>query len=501
MTKRITLILISLILSFIFVFNVFCEEIGLRILYVNDFHGFAEEKKSIFTGKMVGGIPNLAGLIDKLRKEKQSLLLSAGDMIQGSNWANLFQGRSVIEVMNLMGFDAMTLGNHEFDFGVDVLRQRIAEANFPCLGANIIGIPEVKPYVIKELKGIKIGIIGLITDETPIYTHPDNVKGVIFQSPFDAATTWIKELRKRVDIIIILSHLGFHNDMILAQKVDGIEIIIGGHSHTRIERPVLVGNTVILQAWEHGKVLGVLDITWQDGKIKDVSGRLEEVEPSNKIKNTQVVEIVKQYKKRMKRFIEEEIGQTETYLDGENAKKMETNFGNLVTDIIRERAQSDIAIINGGSIKMDIEKGIINMDQIYNALPFNNYVVSIKMKGKDIIEALKHGVNTKEDNTGRFPQVSGIRFTFSRVNGKEAIIKEVLFKGMPLDPLGEYKVAITNFLLAGGDGYKVFGGNINTHKVMFQEPGKWVRDLVIEYIRNKKSINPVVEGRIIEIRQ
>ncbi len=500
MTKRITLILISLILSFIFVFNAFCEEIGLRILYVNDFHGFAQEQKSNFTGKMVGGIPYLAGLIDKHRKEKQSLLLSAGDMIQGSNWANLFQGRSVIEVMNLMGFDAMTLGNHEFDFGVDVLRQRIAEANFPCLGANIIGIPEVKPYIIKELKGIKIGIIGLTLEDTPIYTLPNNVKGLIFQPSIDIAERFVKELRNSVDLIIILSHLGLHNDMLLAQKVDNIDIIVGGHSHTKIERPILIGRSIIVQAWEHGKTLGILDLTIKDGKIKDFSGRLEDIMPSKMIKNNEVMKIVKQYNNKLKNFVRQKVGMTETDLDGENAKKMETNFGNLVTDIIRERAQSDIAIINGGSIKMGIGRGIINMGQIYNALPFNDYIVSIKMKGKDIIEALEHGVNTRDDNAGRFPQVSGIKFTFSREKGKEAIIKEVLFKGMPIDPHGEYKVAITNFLLAGGDGYKVFGGNINTHKVMFQEPGKWVRDLVIEYIKDKKSIYPMVEGRIIEIK-
>ncbi len=295
MTKRITSILISLILSFIFVFNAFCQEIGLRILYVNDFHGFAIEQKSSFTGKMVGGVSYLAGLIDKLRKEKQSLLLS-GDMIQGSNWANLFHGRSVIEVMNLMGFDATTLGNHEFDFGVDALRQRIAEANFPCLGANIIGLAEVKPYIIKEFKGIKIAIIGLTLDDTPIYTLPDNVKGLIFQPSVDVAEKLVKELRHSVDLIIILSHLGLHKDMLLAQKIDDIDIIVGGHSHTKLERPILIGRSIIVQAWEHGKVLGVLDLTLKDGKIKDFSGSLEEVAPSDMIKNNEVMKILKRKK-------------------------------------------------------------------------------------------------------------------------------------------------------------------------------------------------------------
>ncbi|MBP8625634.1 MAG: 5'-nucleotidase C-terminal domain-containing protein [Syntrophorhabdales bacterium] len=500
MKKNFLILLVSVILSVVFALNAFCEEIELRVLYMNDFHGFAEEQKSDFKGKMVGGIAYLAGMVDRLRKERQSIFLAAGDMIQGSNWANLFKGRPVIEVMNRMGFDAMVIGNHEFNFGVDILRQRISEASFPCLGANIIGLEGIKPFVIKELKGVKIAITGLTTEETPIYTHPDNVKGLIFQPSSEVAERLVKKLRDRADVIIILSHLGFHNDMILAQRVEGIDIIIGGHSHTKIEKPVSIGKTIIVQAWEHGKVLGVLDLTLKDGKIRDFSGRLEDIVPSDKAKNNDVLKIVKRYKNRLKKVVSEKIGITEVDLDGENGNKRETNFGNLVADIVRERAQSDIAIINGGSIKIGIRKGWITMGQIYDALPFNNYIVSVKMKGKDIIEALRHGTNTREDNAGRFPQVSGISFIFSRVQGGGTIIKEVIFKGRPIDPDGEYTVATTDFLMAGGDGYKVFRGHINSHMFLYQEPGRWIRDLVVDYIRDKKSINPVVEGRIIELK-
>jgi len=337
--KRLYIFLSIIFLVFFISSFALCEDTVIRLLYVNDFHGFAEEQRSDFTGGMVGGAPYLAGMIDRLRQDRPSLLLSAGDMIQGSNWANLFQGKSVIEIMNRMGFDAMALGNHEFDFGIDTLKERIKEARFPYLGANIIGLEGIQPFIIKELKGVRIAIIGLATEETPIYTHPDNVRGLIFQLPFDTAERCIKELRDKVDVIIVLSHLGFHNDMVLAQKVGDIDVIVGGHSHTKIEKPVLIGKTVIVQAWEHGKVLGVLDLTLRDGAIKDHNGYLLDIRPTGKIKNKDVAEIVKKYQKKLNGLVRQRIGETESYLDGVNGVKRETNFGNLVTDIIRERVQ------------------------------------------------------------------------------------------------------------------------------------------------------------------
>ncbi|MCX8111092.1 MAG: 5'-nucleotidase C-terminal domain-containing protein [Syntrophorhabdaceae bacterium] len=500
MKKRILIFLSIIFIIFFVSFNALCEDIDIRVLYVNDFHGFAEEQKSDFTGGMVGGATYIGGMVDRLRQERPSLLLSAGDMIQGSNWANLFYGKSVIEIMNIMGFDAMTIGNHEFDFGIDALKERMKDARFPFLGANIIGIEGIQPFIVRQLKDIKIAIIGLATEETPIYTHPDNVRGLVFQSAFDTAEIFIKELRDKVDMIIILSHLGLHNDMVLAQKIGGIDVIVGGHSHTKIEKPVLIGKTIIVQAWEHGKVLGVLDLTLRDGEIKDYKGYLIDIKPSARIKNKEVEEVVKKYQRKIRGIVKQKIGETEVDLDGVNSVRRETNFGNLVSDAIKQRTQSDIVIINGGSIKMGIGRGPITMGQIYNALPFNNYIVAIKMKGKDIIEALRHGTSTRENNSGRFPQVSGIRFSFSRDRPGESTIREVAFRGEPIELEKEYNVATTDFLMAGGDGYRVFGGYINSHIILHKEPGKWVRDLVVEYIKTRKKVNPVVEGRITEIK-
>lgn len=193
--KRLNIILCSIFL-FILVSIAYGEQVKIRILYFNDFHGFAEPHKPFGSDEIYGGIAYLAGEVGRLRKEKASLLLSAGDMIQGNNWTDLFRGESTIGLMNLMRFDAMVVGNHEFDFGQDVLRRRISESKFPVLGANVEGLDFLKPYVVKELHGVRVAIIGVVTEDTPISTDPRNVAGLRFVSPIDTVEKYIKELKK-----------------------------------------------------------------------------------------------------------------------------------------------------------------------------------------------------------------------------------------------------------------------------------------------------------------
>ncbi|MCX5893818.1 MAG: CapA family protein, partial [Deltaproteobacteria bacterium] len=159
------------------------REASLRLLYVNDFHGFAEPYQPLGSTELLGGAAYLAGAVDRRRNERPTLLLAAGDMIQGHNWANLFHGKSSIELMNAMGFDALVVGNHEFDFGQQVLQERIKAARFAVLGANVKGLPWLKPYVIKTIGGIRVAIIGVVTADTPTTTNPRNVAGLQFSPP------------------------------------------------------------------------------------------------------------------------------------------------------------------------------------------------------------------------------------------------------------------------------------------------------------------------------
>jgi 2',3'-cyclic-nucleotide 2'-phosphodiesterase (5'-nucleotidase family) len=511
--KRPNTALLSILLFLLSITFVYGESFELRILYVNDFHGFVEPYKPIGSEELLGGITYLAAKVDELRKEKPSLLLSAGDMIQGNNWANLFKGESVIELMNAMRFDAMVVGNHEFDFGQDALRKRISEANFPILGANVEGLAGLKPYIIKEVKGIKVAIVGAVTEDIPATTHPRNVVGLKFPSPIDMVEKYVKELRENTDVVIVLSHSGYPADRILAEKVKGIDVIVGGHSHAKITKPVNVGNTIVVQAWEHGKALGVLDFVLKEGKITSFEGHLEEITPKMGKEDLRVLAIVKKYNQKMDAVLNVKVGETEVDLDGErrHVRSRETNLGNLMADIVRQVSGADVAIMNGGGIRASIRKGEIRVKDIYTALPFDNYIVAIRLTGRQIGEALEHGVSTVEEE-GRFPQVSGLTFTYSRSGERGLRIKEIFVAGEPINPDRDYIVATNDFLAVGGDKYKIFseaikvsknysiiGGAMKGEKIVYSDSGRWLRDVVVEYIKEKRRVAPRVEGRIREI--
>lgn len=510
---RINIIFISYLLILIFSFSLsFAETIEIRIVHINDFHGFAEGYKPIGSEKPVGGASYLGCVVKKLSNEKPTLLLSAGDMIQGDNWANLTEGKSVIELMNAIGFDAMVVGNHEFDFGQEVLRKRISEAKFPLLGANVLGIDVLKPYVIKDLAGLKIAIIGVLTEDTPTATHPRNVEGLRFLMVEDTLIRYLDELKGKADLFIVLSHIGFHGDRLLAEKIKDIDVIIGGHSHTKIEKPVQIGKAIIVQAWEHGKTLGVLDLTLEKGKIAKFKGYLEEISQERGCEDPSVKAIVDKYSKMVNEILNQKIGIALTDLDGENVRKKETNLGNFIADIIRKTAGAEASIINGGGIRAGIKKGDIKIKDVYSVLPFNNYIVAIKMKGSKIKEALEHGVSAVEEGAGRFPQVSGISFTYDPKAKAGERLREIFIGDKPLEQDKEYTVATNDFLVAGGDGYKAFGetlrsskdydvlgGVIKAEKLIYSDASRYLRDIVADYIRKKNIIEPKTEGRIKEI--
>jgi len=485
-----------------------------RILHVNDFHGFAEPHKPLGSADLLGGAAYLAGEVDRLRREKPSLLLAAGDMLQGSNWANLFRGRSVIELMNAMGFDAMVVGNHEFDYGQEVLKKRIGAAKFPVLGANVEGFPPLKPYTIKQVAGLRVGLIGVTTPDTPVTTHPKNVAGLKFISPETAVKKYLPAVRPQADLVVVLSHQGLEADRDLAAQVPDIDVIVGGHSHTRLEKPQVVNRTIIVQAWEHAKTLGVLDLTLDGGKIVSFSGGLQEIKPAPGTEDPRIRQLVNRYAKRVEAVLRERVGETAVDLDGQtdHVRTRETNLADLVADVMRQKSGADAAIINGGTIRASINQGSITKKQVYAALPFDNYLVAIRLTGAQIQEALEHGVATLGEPSGRFPQVSGLSFTYSRAAPVGSRVKEILIQGRPLDPHREYVVATNDFMAAGGDGYTVFGnairaagdysdlgGALRSRNLAYNDPGTWLRDLVIDYLKAHKQIAPRTEDRIKEV--
>lgn len=480
----------------------------LRILYLNDFHGFARPHQTGDSKTPRGGASWLASRAKQLGKEKPSLFVAAGDMIQGDIWANLFRGESVIKLLNSMGLDVMVVGNHEFDFGQQILIQRIREAKFPMLGANVIGLEGLGKHTMKEIGGVKVALIGVVTVDTPFATHPRNVAGLRFEEPEEVLKALVKRLCPEAELLVVLSHCGYAKDREIAQRVPGIDLIIGGHSHTRLERPVKIGSTLIVQAWEHGKALGVLDLGLEGKEIRKWEGWLEDIWPDRWEPDPIVEEVINHYSRRISDLMGEVVGEAIVDLDGNSVRHEETNLGNLVADVVREFSGAQVAIINGGSIRRGIPSGPVTMEQIYGALPFENYVVAIKLKGAELWRTLEHGLSGR--GSGRFPQVSGLKVVYSPQAPSEKRLRGVWVGGEPIEMDKEYVVAVNDFIAAGGDGYKVFtdligqrgfkeGGDMTLPTVVkFSAPGLRISDLVVEYLRTKGKVGPQKEGRITE---
>lgn len=474
--------------------------VAIRILHVNDFHGFAEPSSAPGVARQVGGIAWLAGEADRLRTEKPTLLLAAGDMIQGNSWTNLFRGEPVIELMNLMRFDVMVVGNHEFDFGREVLRQRVAQARFPVLGANVEGLDFLKPFVIKNVNGVRVAIVGVVTDDTPLSTNPHNVAGLRFYPPAETLATLVPRLREAADVVIVLSHVGYQQDRVLAECVPGIDLIVGGHSPTRLEIPARVGGTLIVQAWDHAKALGVVDISVDNGKVQEIDGRLVDVNPGCGTADQAVLALVANYEKRLEKILAGTTGYAELPLDATAVRKQETNLGDLVADVMRSVSGADAAIVNGGGIRASIPAGPILLRDIYSALPFDNYIVAVRLTGAAVRQALEHGVAQLGKGSGAFPQVSGISFAYDPVAPPGARVGEILIGDRALDPERQYTLATNDYLAAGGDGYTAFAEAAGTdghgEKVVYNDSGRMLREVVAAWLKEKGSVRQPVGNRI-----
>ena len=333
--------------------------------------------------------------------------------------------------------------------------------------------------------------------------------GLTFSTPESAVKKYLPELKRRADIIIVLSHCGFQADKELAARVPGIDVIVGGHSHTKILQPELVGQTIIVQAWEHAKALGVLNLQIKDGKVVGFDGTLQEISHATGAANCQVQDIVARYERQFDSLLHRAIGETQVDLDGKNVRERETNLGDFVADVMRQTAGAEVAIINAGTIRTSIVQGKITVKDIYDVLPFDNYLVAISLTGAQLQAVLEHGVARLEEPSGSFPQVSGLTFTYSRSAPAGSRVKDVIVGGRPLDPQKEYVVATNDYLVAGGDGYTAFGealksagdyanlgGALTSSKLAYNDPGTWLRDLVIAAIQARKTIAPQVDGRI-----
>ena len=481
-------------------------DVTLTILCITDLHGaLLSEDKDFATGKPVGGAAVVGAYIDAERQNAKGpvLVVASGDMMQGSAISNLSRGEAVIEFMNQLGFEACAIGNHEFDWGVDVLKERVRQARFPFLAANIFSGGGTKrpggilPYTIVQKGNLKIGIIGVITEDAPVVINPKSIKGLKFQRPEEIVNKIAAQLRKEgAKVVIVLAHIGGSQEKNgaivgpiagLASKLRGVDAVLGGHSHTIVSGTV--NSIPVMISGSNGIRLGVVRL--KVDVCKGGSSLLEEsvkptfaegVEP-----NKAVASIVESFRKKLAGQLDKVIAvASEPIMRGRG----ESALGDLICDIMRDAVGAAIAYENSGGIRTDLNKGSITGGQIYRIIPFDNTIVTMYLSGKQVKQALEQGTTEKG-----VVQVSGIRYSYKPGDPSGQRIKSVTLEdGMPISPAKLYLVATNDFMANGGDRFTVFqeGKKIRNTQIL-------LRDAVISWMearrRAGKEIAPPELGR------
>lgn len=478
----------------------------LTILHWNDFHAqnipMKITKKQSDDSKLevlVGGYAYLAAYVTKMKAEsKQVLVLHGGDDFQGTPISSITKGMSQIELLNLVKPDAMTLGNHEFDYGADNLRAILPKATFPILAANLFdntkGAPFMKPYEIFERGALRVGVIGMLPSDLDRLTLRDNVKGLDVLPTKKVLNQYIAELRtkKNVNMIVLLSHMGVESDSLTAATVQGIDVIIGGHSHTVLRHPKRVNGVVICQAGAKGRYVGKLDLRFDLDKKKIIfsDGNLIETINSDIEPDPKIAEKVAELEKKVDAGLNEVIGTLTS--DWRRTGKGESNVGNWQCDVIRAYAQTDIAFQNSGGIRKNLVAGPITVRDIWEMNPFGNEFVKFSVTGKQLRSMLEWQVSSIK---GELCQVGGLKYEADLSLPPKSRIISLTVGGKVVDDDRTYSIATNNYV--GGHLYDNFGlpeKEIQVETVYPQLPD---REVFIEYIRKHPKVSSNVEGRII----
>ena len=470
----------------------------LAILHTNDIHGHLSHWQGWegdLKGKTIGGFGRLAGAIAQVRKEAGEgvLLLDAGDLLGDTMIADLTHGKALIAALNHLGYDALTVGNHEPDFGTEALRERMGEAKFPTVAANLVerkgGKLFTKPYVVKKVGGVSVGILGLAYPKTAWTTAAKNVAEVEFQDPVPAVKHYLPKMRDDgAEVIVVLSHLGLGGDKVLAKAVDGIDVIVGGHSHNRMEKVEKVGGTLIVQAGAHGSDLGRLDLTVEKGKITAHRRTLVPLDHDTVPADAAAERFVEELLEPHRKALDEVIGKASGWLvraqtlAGQEAHKRdeESPIDSLFADILREETKADIALLPGVGYGVAIPPGSVTAAQLRQMVPHEGKVVTMRLSGTQVIEVLEQAVeNTFTDDpatkVGGMIQLGGIKFRYDPALAKGHRVWHVERVGGKWEPTAEYTVVTNSMLAGGGHSYRTLtkGEKRTEHGSQYETIRQW----------------------------
>lgn len=440
----------------------------------------------------------LKGCIEKCRlSAKNNILLDAGDDFQGSPVCTLTKGKSQIELLNLIHPDLATLGNHEFDYGAGRLRSYLPLMGFRQVSANLWDKSSNATFapccdtLVRD--GLVIGVVGLAPKQFLSLTLPDNAKTIRMLNTDSVTRSAIASLKSQyhAKLIVVLSHLGVDDDSLLAANVPGIDIIVGGHSHTALFSPRKINGTLIVQAGDRGRWLGRLDlrIDRADGKILSSRDTLIETREGSATPDAAVAAKVKELELLVDERFKEIIGTLTTDWVRTHGRA-ESNIGDWQADAIREFAHTDVAFQNSGGIRKDLLAGPVTVRDIWEISPFDDFICAFTVTGEELKSMLFHQAR----DTREFCQVSGLRYTFKAPPQGNSML-DVTVNGLTVDSKKTYTVSVNSF--TAGHLEDTFGPAVKSVSFHMVDYVRQCRDIFIEAVKKQKTISSAPDGRIL----
>ena len=481
------------------------EKVTIQLVHTNDMHGNIAGD---------GQLLNLSTWYKEFKKQNpNTLLIDAGDALQGTAVVNRTKGKLMQDVMNIVGYDIVTLGNHEFDFGKEALDRNVKNYSATLIQSNIKDAKTkkypFKRYEIKEFEGVKVGFFGLVGIDTGVKSDPAIMSNFIIEDPVKIGKEMVAFLEsQKVDVIVALTHMGvsdegWDNTKDISERVPGINVIIDAHSHTPCPTKACYNEGTSLISQNEGNFANgarYVTITVEKGRKTFTSTPITAAQLKKFPKDEKAKAIYDAEYKEFAVYGDEVIGETTVEMRAarvtpyDSVRSYESVAANVTVDAYKAAAKTDLAVVNGGNVRITIPAGKITRANILQMHPFSNEVAVMNMTGAQIMEVFEFSVSKFPNENGGFLHLAGGTFKFDSTKPAGSRIVEFLINGQPLDLKKTYTVAIPDFTAKGGDGYSMLAG-----KPLARTLPRNDAELVMDYIQAQKTIAPKIEGRIVDV--